>query len=239
VSVDLSFDAAAFSGHVPLFPLPGVVLLPGGLLPLHVFEPRYRAMVRHALDGERLIAMALLRPGYEADYEGAPEIAPHVCIGRVLLEEPLPDGRWNILLVGLRRARVLDEDRSRPFRLARVEVLEDATPEDEEALARGLHELLAGVPDALVRDESRRDLVVHLLEPARPPEERGDGIGLGTLLDLAADFLHLGVADRLRLLEAHEVEERIRRLREVVSARAEELEAVRRAAPWPPRFSPN
>lgn len=179
--MDLSFDVDAFSGHVPLFPLPGTVLLPGALLPLHLFEPRYRAMVVHALKGERLIAMALLRPGYEADYEGNPAIEEHVCIGRILLEEPLEDGRWNILLVGLRRARVLEEDRSRPFRVARVEVLEDAQLDDEVPEAQALRALLEQVPRELVRDESRRELVVHLLGRSEAP---GDPVGLGTLLDL-------------------------------------------------------
>ncbi|MCO5168245.1 MAG: LON peptidase substrate-binding domain-containing protein [Planctomycetes bacterium] len=226
--MDLSFDAAAFSGHVPLFPLPSTVLLPGALLPLHVFEPRYRDMVRHALDGERLIAMALLRPGWEPDYHGAPEIEEHVCVGRILLEQPLEDGRWNVLLVGLRRARVLDEDRSRPFRVARVAVLEDAPPDDDEPTAAALGALLRGVPDDLVRDESRRDLVLHLLRQPAPP---GEGVPLGTLVDLAGDLLHLGVQDRQRLLEAEAVDERARRLRALVERRASELEAVRRRPP--------
>lgn len=234
--MDLSFDVDAFSGHVPLFPLPGTVLLPGALLPLHLFEPRYRAMVVHALKGERLIAMALLRPGYEADYEGNPAIEEHVCIGRILLEEPLEDGRWNILLVGLRRARVLEEDRSRPFRVARVEVLEDAQLDDEVPEAQALRALLEQVPRELVRDESRRELVVHLLGRSEAP---GDPVGLGTLLDLAADLLHLGVQDRQRLLVAHDLVERGRCLRQLVEARLKELEALRRGASWPPGFSRN
>lgn len=232
--MDLSFDTAAFSGHVPLFPLPGTVLLPGALLPLHIFEPRYRAMVAHALEGERLIAMALLKPGYEADYDGNPEVEDTVCIGRILLEEPLADGRWNILLVGLRRARVLEEDRSRPFRLARVEVLEDAATDDDADEARALRELLTALPDALVRDESRRELVVHLLGQPGGPES----LALGTLLDLAADLLHLGVQDRQRLLATPDVAQRARRLRFLVEERLRELKAVR-GGRWPKDFSRN
>lgn len=234
--MDLSFDAAAFSGQVPLFPLPGTVLLPGALLPLHVFEPRYRAMVQHALAGERLIAMALLCPGYEADCGGDPPIEEHVCVGRILLEEPLEDGRWNVLLVGLRRARVLEEDRSRPFRLARVEVLEDLPLDDEAPAALALCDLLRDLPGALVRDESRRELVTHLLAELSAP---GESVGLGTLLDLAADLLHLGVKDRLQLLETQDLEERGRRLRSMVEGRARELDALRRGAQWPPGFSRN
>ncbi len=175
--MDLSFDKGAFSGHVPLFPLPGTVLLPGALLPLHIFEPRYRAMVQDAVQGERLIAMALLGPGYEADYEGAPAIEEHVCIGRIVLEEALPDGRWNILLVGLRRARVVDEDRSRPYRLARVDVLDDEPLDEasERRLLIGLRALLEAVPEQLVRDDSRRELVLGIL---RGGDQEGLPIGM-------------------------------------------------------------
>jgi Lon protease-like protein len=233
--VDLSFDTAAFSGHVPLFPLPGTVLLPGALLPLHVFEPRYRAMVAHALKGERLIAMALLKPGFEADYDGNPEIDDPVCIGRILLEEPLADGRWNILLVGLRRAHVVEEDRSRSFRLARVEVLEDVTSDDEPDEAVALRELLTSLPEELVRDESRRELVVHLL--GQPPGAT-EGLGFGTLLDLSADLLHLGVQDRQRILATPDVAQRARRLRFLVEERTKELRAVK-GVRWPKGFSRN
>ncbi len=235
--MDLEFDHATFSGQVPLFPLPGTVLLPGGLLPLHVFEPRYRLMARAAVDGERLIAMAHLRPGYEADYEGAPEIAPHVCVGRVLMDDALPDGRWNLLLLGLRRARVLSEDRSRPYRVATVEVLEDPArdPERERALALALARLLRRIPDDLVRDPQRRAVVLQKL--ARTPAP--GGLAFGTLLDLAADALLLGVVDRQRLLAAHDAEPRLEALAEVLGRRAAELEALRRPAAWPPRFSRN
>ena len=72
--MELHLDPTSFSGSVPLFPLPGTVLLPGGLLPLHVFEERYREMLRDALAGERLIGMAFLLPGYEqaSDPENPP-----------------------------------------------------------------------------------------------------------------------------------------------------------------------
>lgn len=234
--MDLSFDLAAFSGYAPLFPLPATVLLPGQLLPLHIFEPRYRAMLAHALEGERLVAMALLRPGYEAEYEGCPAIEEHVGLGRILATQPLPDGRSNVLLVGLRRARVLDEDRSRPFRVARLEVLEDPPVDDEAPLVAALRDLLVRVPHELVRDESRRALCLHLLgQPITP----GEALGLGTIVDLTADLLHLGVRDRQGLLATQDVAERAHLLRRVVDARVRELEAIRRDAAWPPGFSRN
>jgi uncharacterized protein len=234
--LDLSFDKGAFSGHVPLFPLPGTVLLPGALLPLHIFEPRYRAMVQDAVQGERLIAMALLGPGYEEEYEGAPAIEEHVCIGRIVLEEALPDGRWNILLVGLRRARVVDEDRSRAYRLARVDVLED-DPLDEASERRlmiALRSLLEAVPEQLVRDASRRELVLGILRGGDQ-----EGLPMGMLVDLAADLVHLGALDRQQLLGLADVEERVERLTRLLRHRASQLDEARRSVPWPPKFSRN
>ena len=76
---------------VPLFPLPNVVLFPRAVLPLHVFEDRYKAMTADVLTGNRLIAMALLKPGWEKDYYQAPAIEPVVCVGEILSWEQLPD----------------------------------------------------------------------------------------------------------------------------------------------------
>src|SRR3954452_13651708 len=82
---------------VPLFPLPNVVLFPRAVLPLHVFEERYKAMTADALAGRRKVAMALLRPGWEKNYYGRPEIDPIVCVGDTLSHERLPDGKYNFL----------------------------------------------------------------------------------------------------------------------------------------------
>jgi uncharacterized protein len=109
---------------IPLFPLPNAVLFPGVYLPLHIFEPRYREMVRDALDDDRIIGMTLLKPGFEADYEGRPPIYMIGCAGLITHAEPLPDGRFNIILQGLERFRVLSEDHSRPYRVARIEPLD-------------------------------------------------------------------------------------------------------------------
>jgi uncharacterized protein len=110
---------------LPLFPLPNVVLFPHVFLPLHVFEPRYRAMVGDALDGDRLIGMTLLKPGWESDYEGRPPIYPIGCAGLISMAERLPDGRYNIVLRGLEKFRVLGEDHSKPYRLAHIEPVDE------------------------------------------------------------------------------------------------------------------
>lgn len=108
---------------VPLFPLPNVVLFPGAVLPLHIFEHRYRAMMEYCLSDTRQFAMALLRPGWEKTYHGRPDIEPVVCLGTILSHERLPDGRYNLLLQGTSRARVLQElPEPHPFRLAKLEL---------------------------------------------------------------------------------------------------------------------
>jgi uncharacterized protein len=107
------------SRRIPIFPLPGVVLLPGTLLPLHIFEPRYRAMVADALEGERTIGMAMWAPGAEAD-DAEPRIHPVGGAGEIVESERLEDGRYNIVLEGRFRFRVLEEPPSSPYRVARV-----------------------------------------------------------------------------------------------------------------------
>jgi Lon protease-like protein len=122
------------SRRIPLFPLPDVVLLPGTLLPLHVFEPRYRAMVTDALAGERTIGMAMLAPGADAA-EAAPPIHRIGTAGEIVESEALPDGRFNILLEARFRFRVIGEEPPDPYRVAHVEELATAPfpePGDEE-----------------------------------------------------------------------------------------------------------
>lgn len=105
---------------VPLFPLPNVVLFPRAILPLHIFEERYKVMTADALRGPRVVAMALLQPGWEKDYHGRPPVEPVVCVGRILSDERLPDGRYNFLLQGVLRAAIVREHASHPYRTARL-----------------------------------------------------------------------------------------------------------------------
>lgn len=116
-----SEPALDFADPIAVFPLPNCVLLPRAVLPLHVFEPRYREMVADCLDGSPHIAMALLTPGYEEKYyTNAAAISPIVCVGRIVRHELLKDGRYNILLQGVVRAEVMIEDRSGAYRRARL-----------------------------------------------------------------------------------------------------------------------
>jgi Lon protease-like protein len=100
------------------------VLFPRLVLPLHIFEERYKAMTADALGGDRQIAMALLRPGWEKSYYERPAIEPVVCVGTILSHERLPDGKYNFLLQGHTRARIVHEHPREEGRLYRVAQLE-------------------------------------------------------------------------------------------------------------------
>src|SRR5438876_8561719 len=116
------------SDLLPLFPLPNVVLFPNVFLPLHIFEPRYREMIADALASDRLIGMVLLRPGWDRDYEGRPPVYPVGCSGVVTHAEHLRDGRYDIVLRGLDRFRIVEEDASRSYRRAIVETVPHLAP---------------------------------------------------------------------------------------------------------------
>jgi len=117
-------SAQATAALVPLFPLPNLVLFPRAVLPLHVFEDRYRRMTADVLSGDRRIAMALLRPGWEESYAHRPAVDPAVCVGTIVAHDRLADGRYNLLLRGDLRGRIAREtDADGPYRIAEVEPL--------------------------------------------------------------------------------------------------------------------
>lgn len=112
-------------GAIPIFPLPQIVLFPEAVLPLHVFEPRYRAMLQHCLASHRAMVIAQIIGG--EDEHGRPRIADVAGGGIVIEHQSLPDGRSNIVVLGQARLRLveLEPDPDRPFRMARATVLED------------------------------------------------------------------------------------------------------------------
>jgi Lon protease-like protein len=110
-------------GAVPFFPLPNVVLFPRAVLPLHIFEERYKAMTADILCGDGRIAMALLKPGWEKCYYQRPAIERVVCVGTILSHEKLPDGTYNFLLQGVTRAGIVRELDGKPYRVAELKPL--------------------------------------------------------------------------------------------------------------------
>lgn len=132
------------SGVVPVFPLPDVVFFPGTTLPLHIFESRYREMVQDAMDGERLIAMALLRPGWERDYLEAPPIYDVATVGRIEELHEMPGGRFNLRLVGAQRVRLQELQADTAYRLAQMTPFPESDADDNDPeVVRAKLDLLA------------------------------------------------------------------------------------------------
>jgi len=118
---------------VPLFPLPSVVLLPAGVLPLHVFEARYCKLVEDALAGNQLIGIPQLAPGWEPLYHAEPPIHTVFGLGRILNHEVLDGDRYNILVEGLARVRLVEEHLTYDgYRQAKVELLNNKNGENVE-----------------------------------------------------------------------------------------------------------
>ena len=173
---------------VPVFPLPDCVVLPGGVQPLHIFEPRYREMVADEVarpPADRYVAMALLKPGYEPYYYGhdAP-VYPAACLCRIIRHEPLPDGRSNLLIEGLARVTIQEECHRASYRQAKLQKIEticDLTPLEEAALRAKLAACLQGLRPTMMNElceivADQRDLervvdriAFRLLEPAATP----------------------------------------------------------------------
>ena len=147
-----------FSGEnpvIPLFPLPSTVFYPNTSLPLHIFEPRYRNMVEEALNGKGEIGIILLKPGWESDYQGTPEIMATGCVGKIERHLKLPEGKYNILLSGLYRFRILNEIEGKIYRQAEVAFLKEINDQDlttktspiKEQLIRVMQLYLKNLPD--------------------------------------------------------------------------------------------
>lgn len=218
-----------FGGVARLFPLPGLVFFPGAIQPLHIFEQRYRQMTADALGSDRLIAMTLLRPGWEETYDQCPEIYEVACLGRIVADQLLPDGRFNLILRGVARVRILDEPiTDNLYRTGNVEVLVDTATED----IAELMSLRTELADSILPRISAIPLREHL---------RGyfhGELSLGQLCDLLAFTLPLSPEVRQELLEEVAVTARAHRLveafREMV-AKTESGSGKR----FPPDFSSN
>ena len=172
---------------IPLFPLPNVVLFPNVFLPLHIFEPRYREMVGDALGGDRLIGMVLLRPGWEAEYEGRPHVYSVGTAGLITFSEQYTDGRYNIVLRGLQKFRILDEEPGRQYRVAQVQSLPEEPDEIERALIRARRQRL----EALLVPRPTGGV-----DPKVPPSMSDDD-----LVNALAQYLDFEPVEKQALLE--------------------------------------
>lgn len=192
---------SSFPGAVAVFPLPNTVFFPDTVLPLHVFEPRYRAMVRDAIRGDRRIAVSLLLPGWESEYAGSPKFHDVATVGRMEDVEELSDGRFNLRLVGVARVRLGRWVLEKPYRVAECRAIEEVVPpEDDPRVVTAKLDLLASY-SALARELGGREsssVVVH------------DSVPFAAAVNLACATLPLEPPVRQRLLETDDLLERQR-----------------------------
>jgi len=206
--------------QIPVFPLPDVVFFPGTVLPLHVFETRYRAMVKDALQADRMIAVALLQPGWEQRYAGNPDCFPIATAGRMEELETTPDGRYYFKLAGSVRVRLGEVLRDSPYRLVRAEEIpERPVDETDPAVRRAKLDLLA-TQVGLVRELTGNDT------PRLVLDER---MSFVAAVNGACASLPTEAATRQALLELDDLMERHRRAASILDEILERVVALKSA----------
>lgn len=226
-----SEDLLHFDGNARLFPLPSIVLFPGMVQGLHIFEPRYRQMMSEALADDKLLTLALLKPGWESDYHGKPELYPIACIGKIFAEQELPDGRFNLQLRGLSRLRIITEHNTdKLYRSAQAELLEDINLPSSEAEDDFRLLFLEAVPTWCSPHGPVKETFTKLLKSKLP---------FGMLCDIVCFSLPLPVAFKQQMLETLDVEQRARSLLEFLAQNSPSEEDVPNKKTFPPGFSVN
>ncbi len=205
---------------VPVFPLPDVVLFPRTVIPLRIFEPRYRSMTADALQASGMLALALLQPGFEPLYytKRAP-VHPIVCIGRIVAHEQDAAGDYTLLVQGLLRARIEEEFRNQAYRRARVDFLVDADETDDAE---------CDTARTALQQEVQRYRPAHESQGERWSELLGSELPLGAVADIMAASLPIdSELKQLLLAETHPA----RRATAVIASlqTVQAVEAVRRS----------
>lgn len=224
--MDSHSELRDFSGLCRLFPLPGAVLFPHVILPLHVFEPRYRQMTQDALDGDQLITIVQSRPRDNANpwVEPVP-IMDVACVGKILQHEHLSDGRFNLLLLGCKRVRLVRElPSAKLYRLAEASILEDEACADA---TKGREDLVALFLEIL---QFR-----HRLDPELGLLMQSD-ISTGILSDIVAHALDLPGPVKQTLLEEVRIDRRMSLLTSILRTLVDQIPRPR---PFPQPFSLN
>lgn len=201
---------------LPLFPLPNMVFFPHTRLPLHVFEPRYRQMIKDVLESDQRFGIVLLRPGWEPDYFGAPPVFECGTLGTIEQAVPLDDGRFNIVVRGDVRFRIVDEISRVPYRTARVIAEPEVGREAANALAK--REWLADLSRQYLR---------YLPEQTAVPEI--ETVNLDALTNALIMSLNLDVEEKQKLLEMSDV---IHRAETIGTELMSRIESLRFLAPY-------
>jgi hypothetical protein len=205
------------SDLLPLFPLPNVVLFPNVFLPLHIFEPRYREMVADAVASDRMIGMVLLRQGWQHEYDNRPPVYPVGCSGVITHVEPLSDGRYNIVLRGVERFRILEEDGGKSYRRALVEPVPERTGSGEDSAAvrrqrSKLESLIAPTIERSLAGAGRHESFEGGGRESKIPPTMADE----DLVNALAQYLDLEPLEKQALLEQHSLRTRAESLIELL-----------------------
>jgi len=191
--------------ELPLFPLHQAVLFPGALLPLHVFEPRYRQLVSDVLDTHATLSIPhIVDP--DADPSGAPPIAEVAGIGTIIKHQQLPGGRFNIVILGRARVRLKELDFSPPYRRARATMLD---VDDEQRIPEVEFAAMHAAASSFLQLVRERDPEFDLKIPKDAPP--------GTVTDAFAAHLVISPRERQIALEALDLRARVRHLTEVLT----------------------
>jgi Lon protease-like protein len=204
-------------GSVAVFPLPNTVFFPETVLPLHVFEPRYRKMVRDVSAGNGQIAVTLLKPGWQSDYYGSPPVFTTATLGHIEDLVELQDGRFNLRLVGLHRIRLLAETCSEPYRLMDYAIADEQIDGDAVTLQRAKLELLA-TQMCVARELSREG--AHALVD--------QSVSLAAAVNGACSSLPLDAELRQKLLEENDLLERRRKVASILDQVLAQLISMRK-----------
>jgi len=202
--------------RLPIFPLPGAVLLPYALIPLHVFEPRYRKMIRDCQAGAGVLALANIPPDALLTGKEPPRVLPVIGAGILARVDPLPDGRSNIVLRGVLRARVLEElEAGEPYRGVRAQRLPDAAPDASAFSAEELRQLVLAV--CARRPGAAAAALVQMARSDALPGELADAIG-AVVIESSEE--------RQLLLETCAPQDRLRRVAQHLAERLAETQPV-------------
>jgi len=207
--------------RIAIFPLSSVAMFPGIQCPLHIFEPRYRQMVEHVLAGDGRIGMATIRPECLDEIEGDPELFETGCAGVITEHQELPDGRFNLVLLGTRRFRIITEEPrtgDRQFRTARVKFLEDPVPEERAGRIAQLRPALLELVNTFL-EQSDPD------HAARFAQRDLSAVDDTTLVNALSNSFPLSTSDKQQLLSADSISERLDRLMGVLEVRVAESDA--------------
>ena len=224
----------SFDGSVRLFPLTNLVLFPGVVQALNLFEPRYRQLMADVLDDDHLITMALVKPDPVNLTMPVPEICQTVCVGKVMTHAKLENGTYNLLLAGVSRAVIVDELASDTlYRQAKVKLIRERSLLEED-------------------DQSLRTKLIHLFKTSRSFDAQFDEnaldnlvsnrIEVGQLADLIAYASGISPMEQQQILEVNDVRKRAEILISILERNSQQTASNNGSGDsreFPPGFSLN